>query len=88
MDMNELLERVTDEGGPFSPWVSVKPNSFGGVDIANTRSGQTHRVALDDDTVVLHQFNGGPAMLLAGTQTFNGIFASSAFVAPALVSML
>ena len=88
MDMNELLERVTDEGGPFSPWVTVTPNKFGGVDIANTRTGQTFRIAVDDNEVTLYVFSNGPALVLNGSQTFRGFLANSAFVAPALVSLL
>lgn len=87
MDMNEMLERVVKAAGPFNPWVHVTANHFGGIDIENTRARRTLRVADDDGTISLHVFHG-KAMALAGTQTFSGSFACSAFVAPALAVLL
>jgi len=86
-DVDDLLERVTDDG-EFSAWVKVTRNQFGGVDIANTRSGETFRIAIDDNVVNLHVYRWGPSMLLAGTQTFAGFLADPAFVAPALIALL
>jgi len=88
MDIDELLETIVENGGPFSEWVTVERNTFGGVDITNTRSGESYRVAVDDETVYLHVFKGGKARLLSGTLTFNGFFTAPVFVAAAMKDLL
>lgn len=84
--IEDAVDFATEYGArPFSAWVTVTPNAWRGVDIANRHDGTTVRLTVDDNTLTLRLFEGGA---WAGSQTFSGRFCSGAVLGNALAGLL